>query len=785
MEAGGGTPDGQPRRPLLAGGEHLSSEVERGGGGGEKSHPRSLEQALAILSPQFDAVQQGVAAIPTSMRGARVVFEAKVLPNYVSNSDFPRELFAEADLFPVGTKVATGTYRTPKTDPEERETKNYLLAGDERSFTRLGNFISGELGEGGRAAKARLRLRQFDLLRLPRASEVLRGTMPPTGETITWEAVFHPSVDGRGALSSSEQNAVWEKWITLVEGLGGEVAGRYRRRVKDLVFVPVRLPVAAATEAAAFNPLRTLRPMPAVRPVPVSPLRVLDRQGPDPPPGERPQSELRVAVFDGGVDEGASQLSPFLQSTDLTDEDPDPEDVAHGTLVSAAVLFGADHGEAELRTPEVGVDHFRVLPPPESEAWDLDLYWILDRIENQLDGGRHRIVNLSIGPEQCLEEDDEPHAWTAQLDQLAERDGILFVNAVGNNGEADSAAGADRIQAPSDMVNGLGIGSCDARPPTSPWARAPYSAVGPGRPGSRMQPCGLAFGGIRERPFCGISTGGALAQANGTSFAAPTVTHGLSALAAQLGEPGHDPSVLRAFAAHFAEPPDADDLHAEVGFGRLIERYDSVLNCAPNEATILYRDEIERGEMLSLPFPLSTDVIAGRQIHLHWTIAFIAPTDPKDSAEYTQAGLEATFRPHAQIRTFTNRETEQSRVINVETEPERVAELLAEGFTDSALPTTASHRRWRHETLRRQEDGKWETMLRASATKRATSLNRPQVTVFYLAREEGVLAGADPLDFAMLLTMRAADGVPLYDSVRTRYPVLNPLRAQLPLRLTA
>jgi hypothetical protein len=408
MEAGGRTPDGQPRRPLLAGGEHLSSEVERGGGGGEKSHPRSLEQALEILSPQFDAVQQGVAAIPTSMRGARVVFEAKVLPNYVSNSDFPRELFAEADLFPVGTKVATGTYRTPKTEPEERETKNYLLAGDERSFTRLGNFIRGELGEGGRAAKARLRLRQFDLLRLPRASEVLRGTMPRTGETITWEAVFHPSLDGRGALSSSEQNAVWEKWITLVEGLGGEVAGRYRRRVKDLLFVPVRLPVAAVTEAAAFNPLRTLRPMPSVRPVPVSPLRVLDRQGPDPPPGERPQSELRVAVFDGGVDEGASQLSPFLQSTDLTDEDPDPEDVAHGTLVSAAVLFGADHGEAELRTPEVGVDHFRVLPPPESETWDLDLYWILDRIENQLDGGRHRIVNLSIGPEQCLEEDDEP-----------------------------------------------------------------------------------------------------------------------------------------------------------------------------------------------------------------------------------------------------------------------------------------------------------------------------------------------------------------------------------------
>ncbi len=784
MEASGRSEQEAQRRPLLAGGEHLASQVDRPGRRPGKTHPRTLEEAIALLSPQLEELQEGVASTPPSMRGARVVFEAEVLPNYVSNSDFPKELFTEADLVPVGTRVTKGVYRTPKSPPEERESKNYLLAADERSLAKLGDVMRREQGATSQAEKARLSLRQFDVLRLPGSSETLRGQLPAPGETITWEAVFHPVVDRRGLRAPADADDVWDKWIALVGDLGGEIATRYRRRVKDLLFVPVRLPSDVAAEAAEFNPLRALRPMPTVRPVPISPLRMLNQRGPEPPPGERPQSDVRVAVFDGGVDEGASQLAPFVTNTDLTSEDPDPDDLAHGTLVTAAVLFGPDHGESELRTPEIGVDHYRVLPVPEDQRFDLDLYWILDHIENQLAGGTHTIVNLSLGPDQCLEEDDDPHPWTATLDELAERDGILFVNAVGNNGEADSGSGANRIKSPSDMVNGLGIGSCDARSPVVPWARAPYSAVGPGRPGSRMQPAGLAFGGVPARPFRGVSRGGNMAEACGTSFATPSAVHGLSALAAQLGDAGRDPSVLRAFAAHFAEPPEEESLHDEVGFGRLIERYDGTLDCRPNEATILYRDEIQRGEMRSLPFPLAPGVVDNNLLFMHWTLAFVAPTDPKDSAEYTQAGLEMSFRPHAQILTFTKPGSDRSYHLNVAEKRSEVANLLAEGYSPSPLPKTASAKRWRHETLRRQEDGKWETLHRAKSNKRGSSLYRPQVTLLYLAREEGDLSPADPLNFAMLLTMRARADVALYDSVRTTFPILNPLRTRLPLRLS-
>jgi hypothetical protein len=68
---------------------------------------------------------------------------------------------------------------------------------------------------------------------------------------------------------------------------------------------------------------------------------------------------------------------------------------------------------------------------------------------------------------------------------------------------------------------------------------------------------------------------------------------------------------------------------------------------------------------------------------------------------------------------------------------------------------------------------------------KALSLHDPKLTVSYLAREGGALTSAEPLDFAMLVSISAPDGVQLYDAVRQAYPILTPLTTQLPLRLRA
>jgi hypothetical protein len=678
---------------------------------------------------------------------------------------------------------------TPARESEARQTKTYLVAGDERSLQRVAGLLSGEVGQRGRLAAARDRLRQFTELRLPELDEVVRSRPDrEVGKIPTWEAVLHPAIAAIGRETDEEQEEVFRKWVDYVRYLGGDVAQQYRRRVGGLTFVPVRLPADAADVVARFNPLRAIRPMPAVRPIPPTPLRVAatGEAAPARPSGQRPQSDLRVAVFDGGLDSNNGYLAPFTSAVDLTSEPENPEFVAHGTLVTSALLYGAVSPGDALATPPVTVDHFRVLPIPGDDAWDVDLCWILERIEETLTAHDYPIVNLSLGPDLSVDIDGEPHVWTATLDSIAAERGILFISAVGNNGERDAQADLNRIQVPADMINGLGVGACDCRAPQTPWQRCSYSAVGPGRAGARLQPAGVLFGGVQNgEPFRGIGPGGLLYGSAGTSFASPAVAHGLAALAGALGEARATLDNLRAFAVHFAEPGgDATGLD-EVGYGRFPERYDSLWQRGPEEVTVLYEDTIDRTESVSLPFPIPMQVVQGRTVELRWTLTYTTPTDPTDPVDYAKCGLEMAFRPHARRYRFSDPRTGRSITLNLSNDDDakRAVELLRLGSQPSSAPVTRASNRVRHEALLREE-GKWETIVRASTRMRASGLFEPQLTINYLARDNGALVSvADALKYTLLLTIRAPLGVQLYNATRQQYRVLDPLIAQIPLRV--
>lgn len=782
----GGT--GGEERPPLAGGERLRRTVDRASGGGPKYHPHSFEDAQRLLTPQVSHLQEEVAEMPAALRGARVIFEATVLPNYLANSYFPRELFEEADLVPLGTRATVGQHVTAAREPEERPTKTYLVAGDERSLQRVSELLSGAGPERGRMANARDRLRQFAEVRLPTPQEVVRPSAPgePAEDLITWEAVLHPAVAASGRFTEEEEAGVFEKWVSFVESLGGEIATDFRRRLRGVTFVPVRLPVDAGEAAAGFNPLRAIRPMPVVRPIPGTPLRLAPtgEVQPQPPAGQRPESDLRVAVFDGGVDNSGPYLAPFVTSNDLSTEPAEDEGVAHGTLVTSAVLYGPMDPGSALATPAVHVDHYRVLPIPGHDPWDVDLYWILDRIEETLRAHEYQLVNLSLGPDLTAEIDDEPHAWTATLDALAEERGILFVTAAGNNGDLDTASGLDRVQVPADMINGLGVGACDRRAPTGSWRRCGYSAVGPGRAGARIQPVGVAFGGNEPgEPFRGVGSDSRLWGAAGTSFAAPTVVHGLSALAAALGDARSTANNLRAFAVHFAEPPEEGIEPEEVGYGRLLERYGEIWAGESEEVTVLYEDSIERNEVVSLPLALPLDAVAGRTLSIRWTLVYSTVTDPTDAVDYGQAGLESAFRPHARRFRFIDQDSGRSLIRDTVADADEVAALLRLGYQPSSVPVTRSPERVRNEAMLREE-GKWETTVRSAVRMRASGLLEPQITVSYLAREQGsLLADASSLDYTLVLTVRAPRGVDLYGATRQQFQILDPVRAEIPLRV--
>jgi hypothetical protein len=767
-------------RPLLTGGEQLRREVERAAGGGPKFHPWTVEQAIASIRPQLLALGEATRAIPENLRGERLVLEATIVPNYTAASYFPLRLFEAADLVVLGSRPAVGPYRTERGAERLQPTKRLILGGSTRSLPTLERLAS-QSHPNRDDARLQEGFRPLGELGLASLEEVVKGRSEGSN---LYEAVLHPGWDpvrGRAVPASEE---TYSKWVAHVTSLGGDVVDRYRRTVADLTFVPVYLNAAVVSQAAAFNPLRVLRPMPKLRPFPVAPLRSMGGlPAPSMPAGTTPESDDRVAIFDGGWDPGCPFTGPFATLHELTPEVQLQDAVQHGSAVTAAAIFGLVDPGAPLPRPRFYVDHYRIWPVPAADL-DFDLNWILDRILDTVRASGHRVVNLSLGPYIAVD-DNEPHRWTAALDQLAQERDVLFVAAVGNNGRDDPAAGMNRVQVPSDMVNGLAVGACSTAAPGVGWTRSWFSAIGPGRQGARIKPTGLAFGGDgNSHRYVGLGRGGAWFEGNGTSFATPLVTRSVASLLPYAdAASGSVINLLRAMAVHFIEPADEGTPIEEVGYGRFDLNLDEALGCSSTSVTVLYQDSIRRGDVAGLAIPLPNGVTG--VVSLRWTLALTAPVNPSDMAEYTLAGLEAQFRPHSRVLTFTPPDSSKPVVLNVTQNRARAMELLRLGYRPGENPATRSSGRVKASEAVRRDDGKWETIIQSRDRLRARSLFEPRLDLAYFARSGGVLreVGIPDLEYTLLVTIDEPRGIDLYDRIRVSFPMLVPIETAVQTRI--
>ena len=221
-------------------------------------------------------------------------------------------------------------------------------------------------------------------------------------------------------------------------------------------------------------------------------------QTPDEPPIS---NNVRAAIFDCGIPVN-HPISRWVDLYDFPDmNSATPELESHGVAVSSAALFGHINSNQAIRRPYSRIDHYRVVDANRDQN-PLELYEVLDRIEHVLSIQSHDFVNLSIGPNLPIE-DDEIHAWTAVLDEIFARNSTLATIAVGNDGQGDSLLRLDRVQVPSDCVNALAIGACDS--PGQNWQHTPYSSVGPGRSPGIVKPDLVDFGGVDDLPYVVMS----------------------------------------------------------------------------------------------------------------------------------------------------------------------------------------------------------------------------------------------------------------------------------------
>ncbi len=729
-------------RFLIGRGELLTSEIPAPRRGGETKEVYSLGTAQRRLAPALAYTAQSIAQLePLACPAELAVAKLTLNPSYIAKSYFPRAFLRTVGLESVGSRRVTVVPErwTRKALPAETATTQMFVAGKRGAFLALPDAIE-RLTEGTAEAEQFARIEAFAPLT---AEDRLRGPGPAPNNC--YEFALH--------LLESEAAEIQRGFLRYAREIGAEVVTDLALTSGSLWFVPVRASEPQVRQLARFAFVRVLRAMPALRgfrPITRGPAYAIPCTLPSAP---ALSSEPRVAILDGGLP-GDAPIAPWVGRYVRSNEHaPDDADMlGHGLAVTSAFLFGPIDPRAPAPRPFAPVDHHRVIDQSSNEEDPFELYRTLGHIEEILLSRRYEFLNLSLGPDMPVD-DDDVHAWTSVIDEQLQ-DGQTFLTvAVGNNGERDQQLGFARVQVPSDCVNAMSVGA--ACSPGDGWARAPYSAVGPGRRPGVVKPDLVAFGGSTASYFHTLSPGPipTVAPQLGTSFAAPFLLRSAVGIRAVLGQ-DVTPLAVKALLVHAAQQAGHDP--REVGWGRVTGDVMEMVTCAPGVARIIYQGELKPGKYLRAQVPIPSGGLTG-MVRLAATFCYACPTDPQDACSYTQAGLDIAFRPNSAKR----------------------GQIAQNAKTRSFFRMD----RYANEEHRRIDHGKWETVLHDEANLRGSGLFEPAFDIHYNAREAGASAGrAGKIRYALVITIEASRHPQVYDEILAAYPnILLPVEPQVPV----
>ncbi len=500
---------------LISQGERLAYQVDVPTGGSPKGLPYDFGAQQGRLTGMLSQAYDYIRALPQeACPNERAIAVVTMHPRFIAKSDFPEALLRVVGLRAVGSRsvqVVPEKWGTNR-HPEEASTDALFVAGTRTSFAQWAGTIQN-WSENSSVSDA---LRTIENVSAFSAENKVRS-IPTEGDSVMLEVVLHNAGD----------ELVIQSFFAYASLFSATIYTEKRRDVGGLTFLPVEVAPTSALELARHSFVRVARGMPSLRPLHPGLTRDLTDNRPFPlklPNGQVIASETEAVIFDGGIpDDARASLAPWVSITEPSGIGPsDPACEDHGLAVTSAFLFGQLSPDRTLERPLVSVNHVRVLDQESgsSNPLNFEYFEIIDRITSHLDQNesRYDFVNLSIGPDIPITDDDVSY-WTSALDQrFAHFQSILTIS-VGNTGSRDAASGLNRVQPPADAVNALSVGATDRL--DGPWQRADYSSVGPGRPTGLVKPDGVAFGGSPSYPFNVIGAKNFSRAVCGTSFAAP------------------------------------------------------------------------------------------------------------------------------------------------------------------------------------------------------------------------------------------------------------------------
>lgn len=748
------------KHPIIGNGQYYIEPLIRKNSGGTPAFPHEYEEAKVRLSADIEKIQNSFSNSDEIFVDKKIVC-VRLEPKFEAKSHMPNSLISDSDMKLVGGRRYTIDCK------EDTKGKLYFMRASNSDLENLKNkLISGKKDHVKNWQNQICTIKSIDLLRPD--EKVLGFDASWTRGTV--EVVLHP-------LGTDRDRAI--QGFFDATGLQREKA-EIRSYDDGLTFVCAYMDKSLIEKAKKYNPLRSIKP--------ISddwdwdaPFRMSAMVAPAPKlPRNLFRSDIKIGIFDGGVQEGVELLEPFITNYDMVEETPTMKELDHGTGVCGAVLYGnlaRKIGMDEVENPVVSVESFRVFPAKktgDAEA-DMQMYTTIDIIENVVREREDiKLYGLSFGPRGAIL-DDEINRFTYVCDKLTYdvdegEVNPLFCIAVGNDGGLDSPL--NRIQSPSDMVNGLAIGAYSLSVLNDKY-RAPYSCVGPGREGAKIKPDLLEFGGTQDRPFIAVKSGKQIEGVCGTSYSAPVVAGKIGRLMAASDQ--IVPHLGRALLIHHAEA-DGMEYSPENGFGFCPENVEELLNCSDNKVTIFYEGDISSSASVKLPVFMPEINICRGNACIKWTICTVVSPNLNDTDAYTNNCIEDTFYPNEMKFAFRKEGDIKKLNLLKEDDVKTARRLISQGYTRSDLPVSKPAKRNFREADLRNRDFKWDTIIRKKVSMRCSSLINPFLSLHAIGRDEYEY---EKIRYFVVITV----DVPkfkgsLYDNILHTYPNLTPISIQ-------
>lgn len=733
------------RLPILLKGENLVTPTDKPSGGSPKALPRTYEESKTILLSNISDVEKSIINTAKEYIAEEFVICTRMAKGFMAKSYSPEVMQKTGEMELVGARA----YRIEENTNDV--SKLYFYRTTMSGLRSWANVLKNDNFKDIKTLNEQIRsINKIDLLK---AEEKIMGfdSVWNKGQV---EIVLHPFNKSHNEVIDKAKKIIGNSIIKVKEYEDGPI------------FISALIDKNSLRDITNFNALRAVQPM---RTINIPEIRGGREIKSPKPPVSNSRSIIKIGMFDGGVDDTIPLLEKYVTKYDPIITKADEKGIAHGSAVCGAILYGPLNNfdkDSLLHVPEICVESFRVLPL--SDSTDIELYEVIDIIEDIVPKRRDiKIYNISLGPAGPIL-DDQICRFTYALDRLAYDNGVIFCVAVGNDGDLETPL--NRIQAPSDMVNGIGIGAYTYNE-LNTKIHAYYSCIGEGREGCKVKPDVVAFGGCEKRPFQAVSiTHNNLCLVSGTSFSSPVAAGMIGRLLVASAD--ITPLMARSLLIHTAKHPNVIN-DRKLGYGFIKEDPNDILQCTQQSVTIFYNGSIEPKKYSKLPIAIPDLQDYNGNIDFLWTITTLTDPNGLDSDGYTNTGIEDTFHPSADIYNMNNKNLKPKKItVNITKELEKIEELKERGYKLSEFQKSKSPKSHKTEEERRLEF-KWDTVTKKTIACRGSSLKEPCLVLHALDRYG---TAEKPLIYSVAITVTASNYPGgLYDGIINKYRVLQPV----------